>query len=424
MTTTTENSHDRHPRSRRHGRRAHGATRQILARLIAGAAVLGVLTAGTPAAAQDGEMTAQATTTVNLQGSTTGWGAGVNLTLDGQVRGVAQRLINLSGKDVAVYCIQYSVPYNESDVVFSGVSRAASGVGNLDRAADIAARSTNLGTTLIGQGATDTDRERNKNYEAAAVQLAIWKHTDNFDLNKVNNTTIRNRAVELANLAGSAAEKGTDLSVVSSYSGSAGSRRLKVVIRSGDAPVSGVTVNVSGGVSGTIVTDGTGSGTLAIGDGSLSVNLSATHVVPTGVVLTPPSGQKVITAASATLSASGVLSVPTASTTTQPPVTEAPVTQPPVTQPPVTTLPKPAPAPGTTGTTAQPAPVTTPTTDATVTTTTLPGDDPLSGVIQEPNSSGKGRWLVTLLVLLLIAFLAFVAVRIFTEDEEDDHYPR
>lgn len=386
--------------------------RRVAAALVALPAVVATL-AGivTPAHAAGAQ-----TATVTVQGRSSGYGLGYNLTLDGRTRAAAYRLMAIGGKDIPVYCVQLNVDYNESaDTVFTGTARTAAAVPNAARVADLVTRSSSIGTTFLGRGSTADEQLMYRKFEASAIQLAIWKLTDNLDLAQVTNNEIRNRATELAAGAAAGADTAVDLAVSADYSGSRGARRVTVTVTAGSSPLPGATVTVTGTVSGTLTTGADGTASLALGDDAASVNVATSRVVPAGVILAPGSGQKVVTAAAVTLDTSAVLAVPAAeaATTTSATVATTPVTRP--SAPPTTTVSRPVTptattGPDTTSTTVEP-------------TTTLPSDDPVAGVIRGSNSSGRGRWTVALLVLLVIAVLVFAAVRLFGGNDETGPYP-
>jgi hypothetical protein len=211
-------------------------------------------------------------------------------------KGAFQRIFRVGESRVIAYSLGFgrSVPMGES-TVYSAVSRGSSGVRQVDKAADLAVRSSSIGEPL-----EDT------NAEAAAVQLAIWMFTDGVDPAPTGliNAPLSRRAEELSRAATALAGGNREITVgmSSTVSGSGDRRRLTVNISSGGQPLAGVPVSVEiAGSSLDIRSNDDGVAILRLTDNMAGERYRASFRwrLPAGTVLLPADGAAVITASAA-----------------------------------------------------------------------------------------------------------------------------
>lgn len=211
-------------------------------------------------------------------------------------KGAFQRIFRVGESRVIAYSLEFgrSVPMGES-TVYSAVPRGSSGVRQVDKAADLAARSSSIGEPL-----EDT------NAEAAAVQLAIWMITDGVDPAPTGliNAPLSRRAEELARAASALAGGSREITVgmTSKISGSGDRRRLTVNISSGGQPLAAVPVTVE--IAGSrldIRSNDDGVAILRLTDDMAGERYRASFRwrLPAGAVLLPADGAAVITASAA-----------------------------------------------------------------------------------------------------------------------------
>lgn len=238
-------------------------------------------------------------------GKNAGDGRGYNNVIDGNAANTHYVKIE-DGDTVEVYCIDYATDYNETEgIEFKSTTRTAAGIPNLGKVASIVVGSGSIGTPLS-----------DANSEVVAVQLAVWKLTNNTDYSKVNNTAIRDRATAL--LAGATerpeADSSANLTVTSEIKGTEVILTAKLATADG-TPLADEEIDVTApGKSETLTTDAAGEATLTVPAPKDAANATFTYqgVLPAGSILAPSSGQKVITTAPAKYTRNATAPVPAA----------------------------------------------------------------------------------------------------------------
>jgi hypothetical protein len=238
-------------------------------------------------------------TELTTTGSPTGYGFGYKNVLNG--KDAFQRLFIVGRSQIPVYSTSFksSVP-NDPSMKFQAVSRSRSGLTNIAQAADIAARSASIRVPL-----------EDRNSEAVAVQLAIWKILENTDISPVGtiNVPILQRAEELVENASpsNSPERASAVSVRLSVEKIDDGYRASVVLSSSGKPLPREYVMVKAGSRSLRVM--TNDGGVAIAklpkfNRTTTVTGSFTWSLPAGTVMIPPSGAAVITASAANVSSS------------------------------------------------------------------------------------------------------------------------
>jgi hypothetical protein len=264
------------------------------------AAVLSVLALSsvTPAVAAERPVTARAD----------GYGNGYNNVVGD--KGAFQRIFVVGDSRIPVYSLDFrrSVAMG-AETTYSAVARRSSGVSQVDRAADIAVRSSRIGEVLS-----------DANAEAAAVQLAIWMLTNELDPAPTGavNAPVRKRAESLA--ASATAIPGGDreltIGMTARVSGSGEGRRLTVYVTAAGAALVGIPVSVVvGNTTLDVRTNDDGVAIVKLAGVAAGTGYRATFrwSLPAGSVLVPADGAPVVTTSDAqgTASFRGTIPAPT-----------------------------------------------------------------------------------------------------------------
>lgn len=213
-----------------------------------------------------------------------GAAAGVDDLVDGQ--DAARVNFQHAGGVVSGYCIDFGVDYN-AGATFTSAPRSAVDRPNLGTAAWIATNAPSTGGPL-----GDAD------WEAAAVQLAIWSYTDGLDIASQNvMPDVKVRAQELADAAsGAALNEGPSaysLTVAADRDGD----EVTVTADLADAgtPVSGapITLNVAGTALDVSTNDtGTATATVDVDVDAGTATATFTGTLPAGTVLVASDGSQ------------------------------------------------------------------------------------------------------------------------------------
>lgn len=301
-----------------------------LSSLITAAVGVVVLATASPAAAASGTVT----------GTWVSEGAGYSAVYQGQ-NAVVQNIKIENGDTVKTFCVDLAKGFDDA-ASFTASPRSAAGTANLSKAAWIAVNSANVPGALA-----DAD------LEAVAVQVAIWKFTNNatLDLASIPNADVLARASVLTNAAQDLPEgpSSFNLTATTRLVGSNVETTATLVTAAG-APISNQSVKVThGSVVKTANTNASGIAVISspAGSGS-SISVDWSGQLPAGTVLMPSNAsQPVITAQPAGISRSVQLAAPAAAPTTtvapaQPTLTstpEAPTATPQAVDAPVEELP-------------------------------------------------------------------------------------
>lgn len=271
---------------------------------------------------QDGAVTAS-----NIEGDGS-FGPGYNNVINGHA--AASRFVIVEeGDTVQVYCVQEGIDFNGApDVVFSGLTYAASGVTDPAKAAGIAVNSASIGTPL-------TDARS----EGAAVQLAVWKYSSNLDYSAVGNAAIKARADVLVANAPSATEGITSFKLNASSALDGENNVVTATLLGNGAPLADsdikFTVDGSEDVQ-TVKTNAEGVATFSVPATETAGKATLTYngILAKGSILAPVDGQIVVTVDDANIARTAAVDLAPLAVV-EPPVVEPPVVEPPVVEPPV-----------------------------------------------------------------------------------------
>ena len=231
---------------------------------------------------------------LSATGSPYGYGNGYKNVLQG--KDAFQRIFKVGVSTVPVYSTSFkgSVPTDPS-MKFQAASRAKSGLSNVSKAADVAARSGSIGTVMA-----------DANSEAVAVQLAIWRIIEGTDIKPVGaiNAPILQRAEELVENASAVntPERAVAVDIKASHVKRSDGISITVVLYANGKPLAGEYVSVKAGSSTLRVLTNDSGVALAKFPGikaTTSVRASFNWTLPGGTVLVPASGSSVITAKNA-----------------------------------------------------------------------------------------------------------------------------
>jgi hypothetical protein len=219
-----------------------------------------------------------------------GYGNGYNNVIGD--KGAFQRIFRVGESKVAVYSLSFSRSVSMGrDIAYSATARRSTDINSVDRAADIAARSTRIGEPLP-----------DPNAEAAAVQLAIWILTDGVDPAPTGtvNAPIRKRSEALVAAAVDLPGGRRELTIGMSarVSGEGEARRLTIKASNSSEPLVGVPVTVAVGNSTLEVRtndDGVAIVKLAGASAGTEYQASFRWTLPAGTVLVPADGAPVVT---------------------------------------------------------------------------------------------------------------------------------
>lgn len=227
-----------------------------------------------------------------------GFGSGMNdavATVDKQLKAAVQYKLDVGGKKVTAYCVQFGVDVNKTSP-YASTGWAASHVANMGKVADIVAHHSTLGTPL-----------EDPRYEAAAVQAAVWAETGDIKLDalQVPDATYRDRAAALVAAATDMAEPASAITLAadSTAGDAAHGATVNVDVSGNTGPQAGVPVKVSspsGVVDGVTADDGKAALTLP-GAGGVAADVSATVTFGPGVLVDPGQGQMMVLAESVTV---------------------------------------------------------------------------------------------------------------------------
>lgn len=202
-------------------------------------------------------------------------------------------VLKIEGKDVEAYCIEFDNFAVEKTGQYKSTTWAASGVKNLSKAADIAARHTAIGTPM-------TDKQ----WEKAATQVAIWHFTDAVGWDKTGSAKFTARVDQLIKGAKDAAESPSSYKVTGTSSVAGEGDEARNVLSAKLTTAAGAPI---GGKNLTFVVDGKEIVVKTGADGVAKTDVDATNSartakvlftdkVPAGTVFSPESGkQKMIT---------------------------------------------------------------------------------------------------------------------------------
>lgn len=278
--------------------RSAACTLWRLLRVATTAALAALLTFSSAGAASAADLAAT--------GSPYGYGNGYKNVLQG--KDAFQRLFKVGGSEIPVYSTSFrgSVP-TDPQMRFQAVTRAQSNLGNVAKAADVAARSSSIGSPLA-----------DPNSEAVAVQLAIWRLVENTDIKPVGqiNAPILQRAEELVESASTVntPERASSVRIDLRYEKTADGGRAQVTLSAAGKALAGEYVTVKAGrTSLRLLTNDAGVALARLPKFSktTTVKASFTWSLPAGSVLVPATGASVITAraASVTSTASSKVAV-------------------------------------------------------------------------------------------------------------------
>jgi hypothetical protein len=232
-------------------------------------------------------------------GTPAGYGYGYKNVLNG--KDAFQRIFTVGNSKIPVYSTSYtgSVP-NDPSIAFQSVTRSKSGLNNIAKAADVAARSSSIRTSL-----------EDANSEAVAVQLAIWKLLEGTDIKPVGtiNAPIMQRADELVENASSSntPERASEVTVRLSAEKFDEGYRVSVTLSTAGRALAGEYVTVKAGSRTLrVLTNSAGVALAKLPKLSKTTTItgSFTWSLPAGTIMVPPSGASVITAKSAYITSS------------------------------------------------------------------------------------------------------------------------
>lgn len=238
------------------------------------------------------------------------------------------------GDTVATYCINAPIAYDSATTTtYTSTTWSTSGATNVPKAATLAVSSSSIGTPLA-----------DANAEATAVQLAIWKITNNLDYSSVANAAITSRADVLVAGATDRVEAASAFTLdLTATKTSSTEVALAVTFRTNTGTgQSGQSVIVTyPGGSQTVTTDTNGDASFSAAAPATAGTASATWsgVLPAGSAMVPPGAtQPVITVANANITRAATAAVPAADVVT--PTTPTAQPDPPAAQPTTPTTPK------------------------------------------------------------------------------------
>jgi LPXTG-motif cell wall-anchored protein len=243
-------------------------------------------------------------------------------------------VMNSDSVNVTAYDVSFPIR-TDTSTKFTPTAWGSSGVTDIGKAADIAARHDSIGTPY-------TDPR----WEAAATGLAIWSVTNGVDPQSTGNAKFAERAEALVAGATAATEPSFALDFETNMKATAyGVAELTVVISDKSGPMPGQSVRAS--VDGTefrAVSDNSGKAVLEIPKkfAGQSVRLGSTVSMPAGVFLKASTGASVVTASASPVTSGVEVGMPTVEDFNNAENNPTPPTPP---TPPAPTPPTPVPAP-------------------------------------------------------------------------------